>query len=1059
MQFVSNTFSLCSSRLVCQWVNDALNHRVVGGRNQASPTYHTYRLLAGLLLLLSLATGSLRAQQFMLPPPLRQITQPSGMNLMVDYIAHGPGQEVWLPTDNGLVLFDAGKFQPIRVLHAAWQPQDDAYAQPAFTADGRIWLRQHRVGNPRGHLTYVDPARKKIHRVADTTRLVREFLARYDFGAILAGRQDQLWIALRNRGLLRVNTRTLATEHVLIDSLNILDLTEAADGRIWFTTSAALHWFDPRTRQRGQYVPALTDKNRITGAVRVRANGDILIGLLNEIRLLTPRTGNVRQIHLPKPDTESALWTEMFEPDGQGNEYFSVGRMVFRLTAGGELQRIEFPRPAEKVISLSVRKRTGTAPILWVNTITRSLSAYDLSRVRPIPPFNILDIKVNGTRLAENEHHTDDRFRRDSTGQASLTLQEADFVQLRFAPNAELSVSSFRYKLEGYDQQWTAYRDVMGQASYQLPAGQYVFLFAQARPGGGWSEQTARLLLSVEPPFWRRGWFMVVVALVLGSGIWGLFRILARRQKLQRELTRREDEAANLRQLDELKGRFFANVTHELRTPLTLLLNANAQLLRQPLDDQGHKHVSAIERNADQLLRLINQLLDMARLDGGKLALKPSLGDPVAFVSQLVESFGELAETKQIKLLVEAAETGGSYLFDHDKLEAIGHNLLSNALKFTPMGGTVRVDVHITPAHVLVLTITDTGPGISSVALPHIFERFYQVDSSSTRAYGGTGIGLALVKELVTLQQGTVAVNSQPGMGSTFIVRLPYHPANDSALFSEVQPNSRVLPSVEAEDLPDEKPVVLLVEDNAELGDFIADSLPPTYQIHRAMNGQQGFEQALRLLPDLVISDVLMPVLDGYGLCQLLKADIRTNHVPIILLTAKASIDSRLEGLSAGADDYLTKPFHVRELQLRVGNLLEQRRRLRERVQASLTSLDTRPPDALETVPDPFLGQLYTLIEAHLDQSDFGIEQLAQALGISRSYLFRKVKALTSMSVSELERNYRLKRATYYLQQGYGVAETGYMVGFETPAYFTQSFRKLYGLTPTDYLAQHSKPD
>lgn len=634
------------------------------------------------------------------------------------------------------------------------------------------------------------------------------------------------------------------------------------------------------------------------------------------------------------------------------------------------------------------------------------------------------------------------------------------FAALQFNRPAK---NRYRYRLDGLEEHWTPTN--RPEAVYtNLPPGTYVLLLNAANTSGKWSRYVRKLAITINPPVWATWWAISLYWLGgLGLG-WGLVLVWLNRLRLQQTIRFRQQEAEQLRTVDTLKTTFFTNITHELRTPLTLILASAQQMLGESRPVNDASRLTTIDRQVHQLLGLINQWLDFSKLEAGSLPIQLVQSELNELVGEWIGSFVPEAQLRAIELSYQST-LAGSYWFDLAKLERIVSNLLSNALKFTPNGGQIRVELQPASTEGILLTVADTGVGIPADALPHIFRRYYQADNPPVNypVQPGSGIGLALVQELVALQGGTISVQSTPGEGTEFTVWLPYTPAiplpNSQPTTLLTTPNS--VPAGEAAwpELPaGETPLILLVEDNPELADLIAQSLPPIYRIDRAANGQQGFEQVLALLPDLIISDVLMPVLDGYGLCQRLKADIRTNHVPIILLTARASLDSRLEGLSLGADDYLTKPFHVRELQMRVSNLLAQRHRLREHIRASLTSLDVPAPASVAAPTDPFITQLYTLLEAHLDQSDFGVDQLARQVGMSRSYLFRKVKALTGLSASELERNYRLQRATQYLQQGHGVAQTAYLVGFETPTYFTQSFRKLHGMTPTDYLRQPNHP-
>lgn len=623
--------------------------------------------------------------------------------------------------------------------------------------------------------------------------------------------------------------------------------------------------------------------------------------------------------------------------------------------------------------------------------------------------------------------------------QNSLML---DFSGLQYNQPRKLN---YRYQLRGYDEDWN-YTGHTSLAHYtKLPPGRYVFEVSVTNTSGQWSPHVYRLLLNIEPPFYRT-WWAYSAYLLLGIGlIWAYIRYRIHQERYQQAIALKEKEASQLRMIDELKTRFFSNITHEFRTPLTLILTP-AERLRQEIEaPHQQRWIASIERNAQQLLRLINQLMDLAKVESG--LMQPSLvsGHVSDIIQQLAESFQPEAERKHIRILTSCELLPGLYWLDVDKLERIAYNLLSNALKFSREGDQIRLRVSLHPPlpvpedwsthqEGIYLSVQDTAIGIPAEALPHIFDRFYQVDESHYAQ--GTGIGLSLVKELVDLQGGKIHVHSVVHQGTTFVIYLPYQRVNTEAIPPTPQQNGSL-------------PHLLLVEDNAELAEFTMDSLRQSYQVSWATNGAEGLKQAYALGPDLIITDVMMPVLNGLEMCKALKQDEQTNHIPVIMLTAKSGYESRIEGLSYGANAYLSKPFHLQELQLKIRNLLEQQKLIQQHALLGLTQMDA--PVAPE---DPFLTKCYTLLEEKLDDSSLGVEELAQLVGMSRVSLHRKIKALTGLPVSEVIRNYRLKRATSFLEQGLNSSQTAYRVGFESPAYFTKCFRDLYQLTPSEYTRQ-----
>lgn len=1009
------------------------------------------------------------AQQFMLPPPTRQLTEPPGYNLFVGQMAGDAQGRLWLTSDNGMVYVDGQQLYTVR---DASQPSGNLYRELVAAPDGRIWARQAKVGAA-SRLAHFDPVSKRIVSVPDTTRLMREFLSKYGFERLYLDHWGKLWISMPDHGLLRVNPVTLAADPIFPQPITVQALAEGPDGRMWLGTAKGLYAFDPKTGQQQYFQhdpkqPATIGSDNIT-SIRVRANGDVVIGLYNEVDILTPGTGQVRRVLLPLPTPTSQMWTNAFAPDRFGNDYFSVGLMVCRLTQNGDLQRLNFARPAEKVISIFIQQGHGAEPDrLWVNAAHR-LDQYNLSHLRPLPPLNVLDVVVNGVRLIENEQKPEDRFQRDTAGRASLTVQEGDFVQLRFAPFAALKETRFRYKLDGYDQQWTTYTDQWGGATYQPPGGQYTFLFNRAGHGG-WEKQLSRIQINVQPSFWKTAWFIALVLVVVSGLIYWGIQTTRRRQKLRQELARQQGEAESLRRLDEFKTQFFANVTHEFRTPLTIILNATESLTGALLNPREHDHLGAIQRNAHQLLRLVNETLDIAKLDAGKLEPHVRLGDPLAFVEQVVDQFRGLAEQKDVTLVWQAERPASVsdrtlYGFDDDKLEKIIYNLLSNALKFTPPGGQVRVDGQITDENQLVVRVADTGIGIPSDQLGRIFERFHQVDASSTRAYSGTGIGLALVKELVEWLGGSVTVDSTVKQGSTFTINLPLdasgntyppsldtirHPADDMAEWVLNAPPASQNVTAASETDANRKSLVLVVEDNPEMRSYVEETLSAHYQVITAENGRLGLDMAIREVPDLIVSDVMMPELDGYELVERLKADERTSHIPIILLTAKSSYDSRMKGLGVGADDYLGKPFSLTELTLRVGNSLQTRQNWQQWLTSQSPPIDLPSAPSLKIDKEErFLARLRQQILDNLPDDTMDVDWLAAQATMSRTQLHRKLTALTTLSPNRFIHRVRVEKAAELLQTGeMNVTQAAFAVGYSSPSHFAKVFQEHRGYLP-----------
>lgn len=623
-----------------------------------------------------------------------------------------------------------------------------------------------------------------------------------------------------------------------------------------------------------------------------------------------------------------------------------------------------------------------------------------------------------------------------------------NFVALHFINSRH---NRYKYRLEGFNRDWIDAGKEPQATFTNLNPGRYVFRVRAANSDGIWTPEDAwSVVIIIHPPWYLTLWaFLAYIALILGA-LFGLYRFLLNRKLAAAETSR-------LRELDQVKTRLYTNITHEFRTPLTVILGETEQLEKRATALQ-RPGLTAIRKQGRQLLLLVNQMLDLAKVEAGSLPLHQIQGNVVLFLKYVLESFYSLALGKQIELRFESVTTEFWMDYDPDKLQKIAANLLSNALKFTPPGGQVTLRVHTGES--LQFVVIDTGQGIPADKLPFVFDRFYQADDTAIRPAEGTGIGLTLTKELVRLFGGTIQVESRPGEGSTFSVLLPVtRKATRQLLDTDhlSNENRRTAPSPEtsAASLPGGKtahsdaPQLLIIEDNADVVRYLSALLSAEYQIYCAQNGREGVEAALRRVPDLIISDVMMPEMDGFEVCRTLKTDARTSHIPIVLLTAKADLDSRIEGLEQGADAYLAKPFEERELKVQLRKLHELRQALRERYAGS------GPPAPAPTDPpafrreDAFFRKLNAVLESNFQKAAFGVPELCKAMGMSRTSLYRKLIALTGKNIEDHLRGFRLAKARELLQTtDRSIKEIAWDCGFNDQAHFSRSFRQEFGMAP-----------
>lgn len=557
---------------------------------------------------------------------------------------------------------------------------------------------------------------------------------------------------------------------------------------------------------------------------------------------------------------------------------------------------------------------------------------------------------------------------------------------------------------------------------------------------------TEDFVVLVPTPVWRR-WWALLSYIVLGAGLVFAGRASAlrfERKKLQKELAEKEAEA--LRKTEQLKAKFFSNITHEFRTPLTLIQGPAQELFDRASDERSQKLAQLIQENSTRLLKLINQLLDLAKLDAQEMRLNVSTIDLDARCRSVHAQFSSHASARQIAYL-GVFGTLPIVSADADKLETVLVNLLSNAIKFTPNGGQVTLEANY-DADKLVIRVADNGKGISNDQLPFIFNRFYQVNPSDSSHAEGTGIGLALVREYVELMGGVIHVESRVGEGTAFQVELPLAISEERYL-PTMSKQQDGLSTMEESPAEGDLPFVLLIEDNSDIRAFVRECLGPRYRYAESANGNEGLQTAQELIPDLILCDWMMPGMDGLEVCTRIKKDIRTNHIPFVMLTAKAAQENKIEGLRGGADEYLVKPFHKAELQFKVDNLLSLQKNLQTHVRREL--LAKGMPVAPQSESDRFIYQARLFVEANLNSEQLNVELLADAMNLSREQCYRKLMALTGLSPSAFIRTLRLQRAMDLLKANWGpVSQVAYEVGFDNLSHFSKAFHSHFGHLPSE---------
>ena len=651
--------------------------------------------------------------------------------------------------------------------------------------------------------------------------------------------------------------------------------------------------------------------------------------------------------------------------------------------------------------------------------------------------------------------------------------------------NTSPEKNRYEYQLEGFDSHWFQTNGNRRRISYtNLDPGSYVFRVRATNSDGLWNPQEASVKIEILYPWWKTGWAYTIYFIFISFIVIMIRKYLKDKHKLQHEIAIQRIESSKNIELAQMKQQFFTNITHEYRTPLTLISGPAESLLKNIEYFEPPKIVALLQlihRNAVRLSQLTNQILDLRKLETDSMKLEISLGDFVGFIRNIANGFFTLAEKKQIDYQIivdDQIERNQLHWFDSDKIYKIISNLLSNAFKFTPENGRVSISIKMENLGSINqnsfcwhITIEDSGIGINKDQLEKIFERFYQVEIHHKRTAEGTGIGLALTKDLIKLHNGTIEVESHEGQGSRFIVRLPTDISNLTKYTIIGQQNTIQLSTYETTELPAmsteksaqfdaESPLILIVDDNDDMRLYIMNIIKDKYRFLEAENGRIGIEIATSQLPDLIISDVMMPEIDGYELTKVLKNDERTSHIPIILLTALSSTENLIHGFENEADGYLVKPFNEQMLLLMAKNMIQSRQKLKKRVIQFLekstthTTIELQPEKlAIPSAEKLFLNKLMVIIENRIGDPSFDVSLFSSEIGMESSVFHRKLKAIINQSPGEFIRSMRMKRAAQLLNdKNLPINEIASMVGFENNTnYFSTAFRKYFGKSPSEY--------
>jgi signal transduction histidine kinase/ligand-binding sensor domain-containing protein/DNA-binding response OmpR family regulator len=993
---------------------------------------------------------------------------------VVSSFAEEPDGTVWIGTENGILnRFDRkdNTFKPFVIQRASTGTGNIKCI--ALDHHNRLW-----VGTLSNGLWYFDK-QSQLFRHVDIFNVPIVNLY-----AILPD-ENGLWLGTYNIGLFYYDFSTQkviafrpnATDPNSVSSIQIRAIFKDSYGGLWVGTHSGLNYKPKGSSNFTRYYYNNTKGQRISNnevfTVWEDHSGKIWIGTAGggvdcydpetrQFTNLTPKEGLAGyNVYGVLDDNRGNLW---FSTDNGISCYHPDEKIFKNYSQEDGLQGNQFNPGAV------FKCRDGS--MLFGGPNGFNLCMPNAIKTNPFVPEVVLtNLFINNKKVTST----------DPNGPLKRSLSSLEKLELKYFQNSLIfefvstnyiqpQKNQFRYRLINYEDNWQEAQNEDRAIFTKIPPGTYTLEVVSANNDGVWSTTPTQLAVTIFPPLWLTGYAYAFYFLLIATILWFIRKEMTIRKELKEQLLLERVTRENEEKLHQMKLQFFTNISHDFRTPLSLILSPLEDILSDPgLSPKATGDLTMIQRNAKRLRRLIDQLLDFRKLEFNKAVYTPAYADINGLCRDICHDFEMYACDKSISFRFESSLPKAKIVFDPDKMDKVIFNLLSNAFKYTPEHGEISLSAEVTGMEkemshfdyatdplptgtVLLIRVKDNGSGIGKDELANIFERFYQTQGS----YGqGAGIGLHLCREYVRMHQGTILVQSSPGNGAVFTLLIPLITGGSVITESATNKESWAVEQPEPDDdvFSDEKQThsILLVEDNPEMQKYIRRLLKDEYRVLIAGNGIQGFEMANELYPDLIISDIMMPGIDGFELCRRLKEDIRTSHIPVILLTALSETDKKVSGLKTGADAYLTKPFDNKLLKAQIANLLAARRRMQ---QAFTESQEKWAADANVMPPDrKLMDKAIAIVDKHILDANFTVEQLAAELNMSRSSLHRKMRALTSQSATEFIRYIRLKKAIKLMKEGnYNIDEVGYAVGFNSHSYFTQSFKKQFGKTPSAYL-------
>ncbi|MDR1344734.1 MAG: response regulator [Tannerellaceae bacterium] len=973
---------------------------------------------------------------------------------------------LWLGTNGGgLLYFDRRQGKYVSYRHKPGDessPAGDIIISLAADRQGGLWIGYYLSGLDRFD------GKTFTHYGAGVRPGV---LTDNNAWVLRCDRNDNLWVGTLNGGVVVIDTRSGERIRHLDSKGSVYSIIETKSGDMLVGSQSGLYIYSVESGRLELYEKDIFDdiqlsRNDINNLYE-DSRGLLWIGTKNGLFVFNPYTKNI-QVFISGSGLSSELVQSILE-DSEHNMWIATNRGLtrvkvstsnrmpgyfFDLLSYDSSEGLQGDMFNFNAAYLSSRSELIFGGSYGYNIFTPT----DISYNNNIPRITATDFQIYNKSIRPRELYNGRVIlERSIAGTKEIDLNYTDnYFTLSFAaldyciPNK----SRYYYKLEGFNNQWLETgRDSRKVTYTNLNPGRYTLYLKAVNNDGVESSEPLVVRINIMPPFWRTVWAWMLYAAIASAGAVYAFRRMHRSSEMKLADAREKMQVRQHLEMDEMKLRFFTNISHEFRTPLTLILSPLEDLLHKAKTVEDKELLGIVRRNATHLLTLVNQLLDFRKLDSNTPALHKSTGDMVMFIRQQVDLFVAGVARKGIRLDFRSDVEQLYMSFDAEKLSKVFINILSNAYKFTPAEGVIQVSLSQTSDKRLRVDISDTGIGIPEDELGNIFERFYQVKRDGRENnYQGSGIGLHISKEYVTLHGGEIWAENAPGGGALFVVILPVEVSEAGAslpLPFEGDPDAEDA-AFDAQFKRNDSPRILIVEDNKDLRDLVGSRLKESYTILQAADGEEGLETALREIPDIIISDVMMPRMDGIEMSRRIKNDIRTSHIPLILLTAKTGEESKLEGLTAGADDYITKPFNQEILQVKIRNLTELYKRRQDLFDKQIRIEPSKI--TVNSLDEQLIRKAIEYTEANMSNPRLSVEELSRELGMSRVQLYKKLLSLTGKTPIEFIRIIRLKRAAQLLKEScLTVSEIAYEVGFNNPKYFRKYFKDEFGVLPSQY--------